>query len=503
MDKSEINNWIGKRRTLIIILACIALLTMTITYLFFIAWGAAPKLKAESMNARQIKITWKAVKNSELYNIYRMDQTNGEYKKVGTVEESKFTDSNLKPQSTYWYKVSVISKGEEGNLSSSVKETTKSLPAAPSKVSVEGVTFDSTAVKWDAVKKAEKYSIYRADNDENEYNKVGESTSNTFNDSKLKSTTKYKYKITATNNHGESEYSSVAETVTKEKINERGNSGNNLVNYGLAAEQGEWIYYTNKSGFNSIYKMRKDGTSIKKLYDGYIESINVIGEWVYFSNHYRLCKIKTDGSEYTEMSNEVIANLNIIGDWVYFTNNGLNKMKTDGSGKVKLCSDDISEFNIEGDWIYYSNITDKNKLYKIKTDGTHRVRLTKETSQNINLLGNWIYYRNLCDNNTIYKIKTDGTGREKVFNYEVNMFNVVGGSIVYENWGYGGRIFKVGIDGKNDVQLTDDHYNCINIVGGYIFCYSFDSRNIRILKLQNDDGDLNKTTPSLDNRIIY
>lgn len=499
MSESEINIGLGKKKrtVLIIILTTAVLLTVTTAFLFHIVFGATPKLKAESINAKEISISWKAVKNAELYNIYRMDESNGEYKKISTVKESKFTDSNLKPQTTYWYKAAVIRNGKEEKLSSSVKETTKSLPAAPSDVSAEAVTFDTAAVKWNTVKEAEKYYIYRADGDKNTYNKISENTSNTFNDSKLIPTTKYKYKITAVTKNGESEFSSTEEITTKEKVNQRGNSGNNLMNGGLAAEQGDWIYFTNKYGYNSIYKMRKDGTATKKLYDGYIDSINVIGDWVYFSNSNKFCKIKTDGSQYTEISNEFISDFCIIGDEVFSNvHDGIYKMKTDGSQKVILSNDNISVFNIEGDWIYYCNVTDKNRLYKIKTDGSNRVKLTEDTCGDINISGDWIYYKNFSDNSKIYKIKTDGTSRALVLAYSVNMINVVDDSIVYENWGYGGRLFKVGTDGKNQVQLTDIHYNHINIVDNYIFCYNFGTRNMFILKLKEDNVDFNKAMPS-------
>lgn len=449
------------------------------------------------MNANEISISWKAVKNAELYNIYRMDESNGDYKKINTVKESKFKDSNLKPQSTYWYKVAVIKNGKEEKLSSPTKETTKSLPATPTKVSAEAVTFDTAAVKWNKVNEAEKYNIYRADGEKDTYSKIAESKSNTFNDSKLIPTTKYRYKITAINKNGESKDSSIREITTKEKVNERGNSGNNLINGGLAAEQGAWIYFTDKSGYNSLYKMRKDGTDFKKLYDGCVKEINIIGDWIYFSNTKRLCKIKTDGSGYTEISNDTIWDFTIIGDWVYFNiYEGIFKMKTDGSEKVKLCGDNISCFNIEGDWIYYANITDKNGLYKIKTDGSNRVKLIGDTCGVINLSGDWIYYKNVSDNNKIYKIKTDGTSREKVLGYAVNMFNVVGDSIIYENWGNIGRLFKVDIDGKNEVQLTNSHYNCINIVDNYIFCYDYENWYMHILKLHDDKMDLNNPISS-------
>lgn len=499
MSESEINIGGNKRKRRSLILAIIAFLAIIAASLFYTVLGGTPKLKAESLNAKETSISWRAVRNAELYNIFRMDESSGEYKKISTIKENKFTDSNLKPKNTYWYKVAVIKNGKEEKLSSFVKVTTKSLPATPSQISVEAVTFDTVEVKWNAAKETQKYCIYRADGDKGTYNKIGESKSNTFNDSKLISTTKYKYKITAMDKNGESEDSSIGETTTKEKINDRGNTGNNLINMGLAAEQGDWIYFASKSGYNSLYKMRKDGTSIKKLYDGYMGSINVLGDWVYFSNAYKLCKIKTDGSEYTQIGNESIMNFSIIGNWVYFNvYEGIFKMKTDGSEKVKLSNDNISQFNIEGDWIYYSNISDHMGLYKIKTDGSNRVKLVGDNCASINLLGDWIYYKNFSDDGKVYKIKSDGTCKEKIFNYVVNMFNVVGDNIVYEYWGYGGRLFKAGIDGKGEMQLSGSHYNYINIVGNNIFCYDFDfdTRNIFILNLKDDGVDLNKVIKS-------
>ncbi|MDP4146319.1 MAG: DUF5050 domain-containing protein [Bacillota bacterium] len=486
------NEAIKKKKTVLwISLAVVVIIAAFLTYIFL---NAAPKLKGESLNAKEVRISWKAVRNAELYNVYRMDESSGEYKKINTVKESKFTDSSLKPNSSYWYKVAVIRNGKEEKLSSPVTVITKSLPAAPSKVSTEAVTFDSAEVKWNKVKDAEKYYIYRTDNDKDSFIQVGESTSNNFKDSKLRSTTKYTYRITTVNKNGESDFSSVSEAVTKEKVNDSGNSGNNLMNRGLATEQGDWLYFTNKSGFNSLYKVRKDGTSMTKLYDGYISNLNVVGEWIYFSNDYKLCKIKTDGSGYTQLNNDIGINLSVVGDWIYYDlAEGFCKIKTDGSQKVKLSDDHIAEFNIDGDWIYYSNISDRNRLYKIKTDGSNKTKLNEDISQTINVSGDWIYYENFSDDKHIYKIKTDGTSRQVVLANGVNMFNVVGDTIIYEYWEYGGRLFKSDTDGKNSVQLTDSHYNCINIVDNYIFCYDFDNRNLRVLKLKDDGKQLDKT----------
>lgn len=43
-------------------------------------------------------------------------------------------------------------------------------------------------------------------------------------------------------------------------INSRGNSGGNIANDGLVAQQGSWIYYSNPSDGKTLYKIRTDGS---------------------------------------------------------------------------------------------------------------------------------------------------------------------------------------------------------------------------------------------------
>lgn len=480
-------------RKKIIFISGIAFVVILIISLLYINSTHRVKLKAESLNAKELKISWKTIKNAELYNIYRMDESNGEYKKINTVKGTEFVDKSLKPKSTYWYKVAFIRNGKEEKLSSPVKETTKSLPDAPGKINAEADSFDAITVKWDAVKDAEKYYIYRADDNTEVYKKVSEGEKVTFTDSKLMSTSKYKYKISAVNKNGESEFSPVEEALTKEKVNSNGNSSNNLVNNGYAAEQGNWIYFTDKIGFNNLYKLRKDGKDFKKLYSGDIKSINVKGDWIYYLNNNKLCKIKTDGTEYSEVSNEFVMNFSVIGDWIYYENRGLYKMKIDGSEKTQLSQDDPSSFVVEGDWIYYSNIPEHNSLYKIKIDGTNRTKLNDDRCNGINIYKDYIYYKNFKDDAKLYKIKTDGTDRKVVIGFQINMFNVVDDSIIYENWAYGGKLYKSDTDGNNKVQLTDAHYNWINVVDNYIFCYNFDTRVVKVLKLKEDTASLNSS----------
>jgi len=119
---------------------------------------------------------------------------------------------------------------------------------------------------------------------------------------------------------------------------ERGNSPGNIINAGLAAKQGDWIYYRSNDDYR-IYKIKTDGSGRTKLNDDESYNLNVVGEWIYYSNGgdgNRIYKIKTDGSGRTKVNNDSSLNLNVVGEWIYYANQGdggrIYKIKTDGSG---------------------------------------------------------------------------------------------------------------------------------------------------------------------------
>src|SRR5512136_1691522 len=74
-------------------------------------------------------------------------------------------------------------------------------------------------------------------------------------------------------------------------VNTVGNIPANIVNGGLAAQQGGWIYYEN----NGIYKVRADGLIKTKVCADNSLNLNVAGDWIYYINSddkYSLYKIK-------------------------------------------------------------------------------------------------------------------------------------------------------------------------------------------------------------------
>ena len=87
--------------------------------------------------------------------------------------------------------------------------------------------------------------------------------------------------------------------------NVTGNTPGNIVNGGIAATDGEWIYYSNTRDQEKLYRIKPDGNDKQKVSDDLSKMLNVVEGWIYYYNFLHmsdmipigeLCRIKTDGS---------------------------------------------------------------------------------------------------------------------------------------------------------------------------------------------------------------
>ena len=112
---------------------------------------------------------------------------------------SSWTDSSVKTGKTYYYKIKVVVKTQNGNQTSGFSNV-KSAKAVPAKTTLKAKASNAKNVKltWSKVKGANGYEIYRSNRKDGKYQKVktiskGGTTS--YKDGKLKKSTTYYYKI--------------------------------------------------------------------------------------------------------------------------------------------------------------------------------------------------------------------------------------------------------------------------------------------------------------------
>jgi hypothetical protein len=86
---------------------------------------------AAALSSNSIRLSWSSVSYATAYRIYRSRSQNGDYRAVGKMNVSStssstyvFTDYDLSPGTTYYYKVAVVAYDAEGILSTSASATT-------------------------------------------------------------------------------------------------------------------------------------------------------------------------------------------------------------------------------------------------------------------------------------------------------------------------------------------------------------------------------------------
>ncbi|MCL2089529.1 MAG: DUF5050 domain-containing protein, partial [Oscillospiraceae bacterium] len=154
-----------------------------------------------------------------------------------------------------------------------------------------------------------------------------------------------------------------ADSTAEPDINTYGNSSDNIKNGGLAAIQGDHIYYIGNSMFN-IHSMKVDGNDIRQLNDSPSFLINVIGDWIYYVspddswNNFQIYKMKLDGSEQEMISDDSTFYMIVVGERIYYINNSdgnsIYRINIDGSNRIKLNDDPTDCFVVlDGLMIFY------------------------------------------------------------------------------------------------------------------------------------------------------
>lgn len=119
-------------------------------------------LKAVSVNANKVKLTWKKVSGAKSYTIYRSTSKNGDYKVVKTgCTKTNYTNSKLKNGTKYYYKVAAVRGKTSGKLTSCVSAKAVSLSVSKSSITVQkgekqkvkATVSPKATVKWSSANK--------------------------------------------------------------------------------------------------------------------------------------------------------------------------------------------------------------------------------------------------------------------------------------------------------------------------------------------------------------
>jgi serine/threonine protein kinase len=151
-----------------------------------------------------------------------------------------------------------------------------------------------------------------------------------------------------------------------------GNTPGNIINVGIVAKQGDWIYYSR----DGIYCIKVDGSELIKL-DTLLNrdrayNISVVNDRLYY--------IATD----------------YVATGITY-NDAIISMRINGSDRQRLNDDSARYINVVDDMIYYRNNSDGGNIYSMRIDGTDRQKLNDDDSMFVNVVNGRVYYSNLSD----------------------------------------------------------------------------------------------------------
>lgn len=156
-------------------------------------------LKAVADGSSAINVSWDAVEGATSYEVFRSTNATDGFVSLGTTTETSFNDTNLAPDTTYYYKVQVTTADDSGESEVVSATTAEAVPT----LKLDGSDANSVSLSWEYPTDGVTYNVYRSTDGEN-YTKITSTTDKSYTDTGLDSNVTYSYKVTVSKAASES-----------------------------------------------------------------------------------------------------------------------------------------------------------------------------------------------------------------------------------------------------------------------------------------------------------
>ncbi len=152
-------------------------------------------LTATSVSSSQIDLSWGAVNGEANYRIYKSSSLYGTYNKIGDGSDNFYSNTGLKPNTVYYYKVKAYNTGGNGDYSNIASDTT--IVTDPTNLAAAATSLSQIYLSWDTVEGAEGYYLYRSSTISDEYIQIYDGSATCYTDTVSNPQIKYFYKLKA------------------------------------------------------------------------------------------------------------------------------------------------------------------------------------------------------------------------------------------------------------------------------------------------------------------
>ena len=278
-----------------------------------------------------------------------------------------------------------------------------------------------------------------------------------------------------------------------------GNSMDNILNNGLVAQEGNWIYGPMPYYLHAV---KSDGTGSRKICNDAVSFVSIKDKVIYYRNEADefLYSINEDGSNRKKLNDEKTYYPLVVDDWIYYStfsvhnntvgfasyNSMLCKIKTDGTQRTILVERDtiangLRYYYFYKGHVYFVDPVD-SKIHSIDSNGDKEKVISDVVLENnglswgklVSINDDWIYYLltdSEAEKRLLYKMKIDGSSSYLVSSENTDCVNITGGWIYYTN---GTSLNKMKTDGTGKQELFDKNVKGINVINNHVYCRSTD-----------------------------
>lgn len=286
-------------------------------------------------------------------------------------------------------------------------------------------------------------------------------------------------------------------------VNTMGNDPGNIRNGGYASSQGDYIYYCSGGKDEAaLYRAKTNGSNLEKLDDANARSINVLGDYVYYTNYDDYNKLyKTNIKEKTTevIYPYAISDLHVINDIIYAVSQENDQswkaVKMDLNGKnVETIFNDVMGITLSGNYLLIDLVSGDNNedgmvIYN-RLDHSYHI-LSDEKWDYIYAEDTLIYKDKIYfidgNNNTslLKRCNIDGTDEEILSNYSILAFHIIKNKLYYN---YDDSLYKMNLDGT-DVKLLVENYGSdnFNIINDKYVFYPKQTEDVEIIPMIYSD----------------
>lgn len=267
---------------------------------------------------------------------------------------------------------------------------------------------------------------------------------------------------------------------------------------GLAARQGDWIYYVNGDNFTrhegerfstfagALVRMKEDGSEKAIVVDKDVSLFSIQGETIllciYENGTSVIASVKIDGTGYKTL--EKIDDIYLggcfgfAGEYIYYTKNYLlYRMDALGKNKTKITDFPVYNLRTGKKYSYFTKEIDESigSVYKIENGSNEFVEITKSAAYVVDVQDNFAYYY-ILKNGTVYKYEpVSGSAEAVVFGgytdylfCEEEGFYVFSSTVEKEEESFDG-LYKVPAGGGAKEQISSCSGRCMAYYNGYIY----------------------------------